>query len=166
MPKFTGEFALLSLDSKALLAALDEKLNEILVQGTREWVRTVAAILPNWSGESRASLKPIADLVDVPIFVTTVAGAPNRQGLGESEGFGRLSNTGGVYSFEWRSQVFHLAFNELNNANQVGFHLRNPGPYQSQRQAQQSFFLTVNPLLRRLDPEIGRHLRVIRRIIR
>jgi hypothetical protein len=166
MPKFTGSLALLHLDEATLLAALDEKLRKILIEGTVEWVRTVAAIIPNWSGQSRASLKPIADLVDVPIFVTTVPEAPNRQKEGEALGFGALIHEQGIYAFEWRSNVFYLAYNEANDANLVGFHLHNPGPYESQRQAQQSFFRTINPKLRALDFNISSHVRVIRRIIR
>ena len=164
MPKLTGSLGLVELDIAAFEAALDQKLTKILVEGTAEWVRTVSAILPNWSGESRASLRPIADLVNIPIFASAVAGAPDRVSKGESEGFGELHLGPGQYFFEWRSQVFHLAYNELNDANAVGFHLRNPGPYQSQRQAEQSFFKTVNPLLRSLDPSLSRAIKVIRKI--
>ena len=162
MPKMTGTLALLKLDDKGLFAALDEKLHNILVEGTVEWVRTVAAIIPNWSGQSRASLKPIADLVNVPIFVTTVSGAPNRQAEGQALGFARLIKQRGVYGFEWRSNVFYLAYNEANNANLVGFHLKNPGPYESQKQAEQSFFRTIKPKLKSLDFGVGRHIRVVR----
>lgn len=163
MPRMTSDLALLQLDSASLLEALDENLHKILVEGTVEWVRTVAAILPNWSGESRASLKPIADLVNVPIFVTTVPGAPNRQAQGLAAGFAELRTTDGIYTFEWRSDVFHLAYNEANNANLVGFHLRNPGPYNSQRQAEQSFFLTINPRLRELQFGIDKFIKVVRK---
>lgn len=165
MPKFSGSLALATLDLQPLLASLDEKLKEILIEGTKEWVRTVSAILPNWSGESRASLRPIADLVGIPIFASAVQGAPDRVSLGQSEGTGELITEGGIYAFAWKSRVFHLAYNELNDANSVGFHLKNPGPYLSQRQAQQSFFATINPLLRSLDFGISENIKVIRKII-
>lgn len=165
MPKLTGSLGFLQLDNAALVAALDQKLKKILIQGTTEWVRTVSAILPNWSGESRASLRPIAELVNVPIFASAVAGAPDRVSKGEAEGSGKLISESGIYAFEWQSRVFHLAYNELNNANEVGFHLRNPGPYFSMRQAQQSFFSTVNPKLRAFDFEVAKHIKVIRKVI-
>lgn len=165
MAGFTGTIVLLNLDQSALLDALDKKLTEILVKGTTEWVRTVAAIIPNWSGQSRASLKPIADLVGVPIFTSVVDGAPDRRAEGEAKGFGKLISESGVYTFAWRSDVFYLAINEVVNVNLISnrFHLRNPGPYKSQQQAQQSFFKTVNPLLKGLDYGFSQHVHVIRK---
>lgn len=163
--QMTGSLGFVTLDTQALLDSLDKKLKDILVEGTKEWVRTVSAILPNWSGESRASLRPIADLVGIPIFASPVSGAPDRVAKGQSEGSGELITQDGVYAFSWQSDVFHLAYNELNNANAVGFHLINPGPYLSQRQAQQSFFATVNPLLRALDFGINENIKVIRKVL-
>lgn len=163
MAGFTGTIVLLNLDQSALLDALDKKLTEILVKGTTEWVRTVAAIIPNWSGQSRASLKPIADLVGVPIFTSVADGAPDRRAEGEAKGFGKLISESGVYTFAWHSDVFYLAYNEFHDANRVGFHLINPGPYKSQQQAQQSFFKTVNPLLKGLDYGFSQHVHVIRK---
>lgn len=168
MPRLTGRLGLVVLDVSALTASLDKELTQILVEGTVEWVRTVSAIIPNWSGESRASLQKIADLVDVPIFAGAVSGAPDRtqKGFAEGEGDLILNDKGdGVYAFVWHSNVFHLAFNESNNANQYGFHLRNPGPYHSMRQAQQSFYKTVNPRLRALGFGIDKHLRIVRKVV-
>lgn len=166
MPRLTGSLLLLDLNINSALKELDKECKDILLEGAVEWVRTVSAIVPNWSGMSRASLKPIADLVGVPLFVTTVPGAPDRRLLGAARGSAQLNTTGFKYSFEWRSRVFHFVYNESNNANLVGFKLRNPGPYQSQRQAQQSFFKTVNDRLRDLQFVIGPHIRVTRSIIR
>lgn len=166
MPKITASFAELKFDVRAAERALDKQCKDILIEGTREWVRTVAAIVPNWSGMSRASLKPIADLVDVPLFASNVAGAPNRVARGESLGEAKLETRNFRYFFFWRSRVFHFVYNESNNANAIGFRLRNPGPYHSMRQAQQSFFRTVNPALRDLQFAIGPHIRVIRKVVR
>lgn len=165
MPKLTGSLGFVNLDIAAINASLDQKLTKILIEGTVEWVRTVSAIIPNWSGMSRASLRPIAELVNIPIFASAVAGAPDRTGEGEAAGSGELHAGPGQYFFSWKSNVFHLAYNEKNNANLVGFHLRNPGPYESMRQAQQSFYRTVNPKLRALDPELAKFIGVIRKSI-
>jgi len=130
-----------------------------------EWVRTVVAILPSWSGQSRASLQPIAELVGVSVPTPLAGGAPDRIAEGRAKGFGDFEIKHGVYAFIWRSSVFYFAYNEANNANLVGFHLRVPGPYESQKQASHSFFKTINPLLRNLDFGISRHIHTIREII-
>jgi hypothetical protein len=160
----------LKLDPAAALSALEDECSDILFEGTTEWVRTVAAILPNWSGMSRASLQPLADLVNVPIFAGSIGGrVPDRTAEGQALGSGTLDNGKTeklVFFFSMESQVFHLAFNESHNANDVGFRLRNPGPYNSLRQAQESFFRTVNPRLRDVQFDIARSLSVIRIVVR
>lgn len=171
MPKITGFFAVPELLLDALLKDLDKQSREILLDGTTEWVRTVSAIVPNWSGMSRASLQPIAEKVGVSLFASPVGGAPNRVAEGRAKGEATLHpiDTGGRdfrYFFQWRSTVFHYVYNEFNNANLVGFHLRNPGPYHSMRQAEQSFFRTVNPRLRAIQFNVGAHIKVVRKQIR
>lgn len=165
MPKLTGTLNLVELDLAAALRDLDKQCTQILIDGTTEWVRTVAAIVPNWSGMSRASLKPIADLVGVPLFAGPVSGAPDRVAEGTASGSAKLTlGDNGEYSFEWKSTVFHFVYNESHNANLVGFRLRNPGPYQSQKQAAESFFRTVNPRLRQIQGIVGQNIKVIRKI--
>lgn len=165
MPKLTGNFAALKLDLEGLMRDLDLQFRDILIEGTQEWVRTVSAIVPNWSGMSRASLQPLADLVGVPIFASAVSGAPNRVGEGRSLAIPEpkiVLGDQGQYYFEWHTQVFHFIYNEFHNANLVGFHLRNPGPYHSMREAERAFFLTVNPQLRAVRPSFDSNIKVIR----
>jgi hypothetical protein len=165
MPKITGSIAELVLNLDGVLKDLDRQLSEILRDGATEWVRTVAAIVPNWSGMSRASLQPLADLVGVSVFASPVAGAPNRVAEGRAAAIPQprlVFNDKGQYFFEWHSQVFHFVYNENNNANLVGFHLRNPGPYESMAQAEQSFFRTVNPRLRQVQIDLDSNIKVIR----
>jgi hypothetical protein len=165
MPKLTSDIAELVLDLDGVLKELDRQCTEILIAGTVEWVRTVAAIVPNWSGMSRASLQPIADLVGVPVFASPVTGAPNRVAEGRQSALPQprlVLGQNGQYFFEWHSAVFHFIYNENNNANLVGFHLRNPGPYHSMQQAEQSFFRTVNPRLRQIQLDLGSKIKVIR----
>jgi hypothetical protein len=108
--------------------------------------------------------------VGVALFAGPVGDAPDRvaEGRVRGEAFLHPPDLGGrdfKYFFQWRSSVFHYVYNEFHNANLVGFHLRNPGPYHSVRQAEQSFFFTVNPRLRRLQIDVGPHIRVVRKRI-
>lgn len=163
MPRITGEFVIPGAPKQAI-GELRNTCKAILRAGTTAWVEEVKEIVPNWSGMSRASLKPIADFVNVPIFPLgpTEAGVPDRVSAGKALGEAKMKNGPTEFFFEWKSQVFHFVYNESNNANNVGFRLRNPGPYESQRKAAKAFFEVVNPQLRKLGSDIN--IRAIRRI--
>lgn len=170
MPKATGELHLLDLNINAFLSSLDKELTSILVKGTVEWVRTMDLAIPLWSGMSRGSLQKIAGLAGVSLFANPVPRAPNRRQAGEllegdSELFTNNDNSGRYFMF-WQSRVPHLVFNETNNANLVGFHLKSPGPYDALRRGQEAFFKTVNPLLRAIRPNVVPFIRVTRRNVR
>lgn len=162
MPKIRADFAIPGLADVA--KKLDAELKAILKDGTKAWVEEVKDIVPNWSGMSRASLAPIADLVNVPLFPLgpTESGVPNRVADGKASGEAKLRYGPREYYFEWKSTVFHFIYNESNNANNVGFRLRNPGPYQSQRRAAKAFFEVVIPRLRKVAAGID--IKIIRRI--
>jgi hypothetical protein len=168
----TGEFKKVQLALDSLLNDLDVQCQQIIMDGARAWVQTVAGIVPNWSGMSRASLQPIADKVGISIFAAPVRpGVPNRVAEGRASGSATLhpQDDGGrdfKYFFEWKSTVFHFVYNESHNANLVGFHLLTPGPYNSMRQAEIAFFRLVTPRLRQVKINLGGNIKVIRRIIR
>lgn len=165
MPKITGNLAQIALDLDAALRDLDRQCTDILLDGAKEWTRTVVDIVPTWSGMSQASIQPIADLVGVPVFSSPVSGAPDRQAAGRASGSASMTlGERGEYSFEWKSTVFHFLYNELNDATEVGFRLKQPGPYQSQRQASAAFFRVVNPRLRQIQFNLDTHVKVIRNI--
>jgi len=161
--RIVGSFALLSFQIGAARKALNDELNDIMMQATRAWVRTVVSIVPTWSGASQASIQPIANLVGVPVFSTPVAGAPDRRDT--SKGQAELSLEGPRKFFRWNTSVFHFIYNENNNANLVGFHLRNPGPYRSQRRAKTAFDTVVKKRLSRMRSRITRHIKVTTRTV-
>lgn len=165
MPKMISTLIDIKLDVAGATRALEQEFHDILFEGTKAWVREVASIVPNWSGMSRASLKPIADLVDLPLFAGPVAGAPNRVQSGLASGFAELRIKGFSYHFYWESTVFHYVFNEYNNANKYGFHLRNPGPYYSMKKAETAFFNYVNPRLKKLKFNLGQNIKTHRRVV-
>ena len=164
--RFEGELRLPGFDFAAAQKALDEECKQILVEGVTAWIEACEAVIPNWSGESRASLRAIGNLVGVPVAVYPVGGAPNRVAKGESEGSAKLQTAGFKYIFSWKSDVFHLAYNEFNNANVVGFHLINPGPYHSQEIAQKAFDALTSRRLRNLKFKISTYFKIIREVLR
>lgn len=164
--KFEGELNLPGFDLEAAKRALDAECKQILVEGITVWIEEVETIVPNWSGESRASLRAIGNLVGVPVAAYPVRGAPDRVAKGESEGYAKLETGGFKYLFSWKSDVFHLAYNESNNANAVGFHLINPGPYHSQRIAKAAFDSLTTRRLKSLKFKISTYFKVIREVLR
>jgi hypothetical protein len=161
--RIVGTFALLSFDLGKARKALDDELNDIMLQATRAWVRTVVSIVPTWSGASQSSIEPIARLVGVPVFSSPVSGAPDRRDT--SKGQADFDISGPKKFFRWNTSVFHFIYNENNNANLVGFHLRNPGPYHSQRKARTAFQSVVRQRLSRLRSRITRHIKVTTRTV-
>jgi hypothetical protein len=164
--KLTADLALPIFDLKAAQRGLDEAMKEILIEGIQEWVNTVAMIVPNWSGESRASLRALAGQVGVVVPAFPVAGAPNRVSKGESEGEAKITTDNFQYSFSWKSSVFHFIYNESNNANAVGFHLIQPGPYHSMEAANEAFQRLTKQRLNSLKWKPSTYFKILRRIIR
>jgi hypothetical protein len=164
--KLTANLAIPIFDLKAAQRSLDEVYKEILIEGVKEWVMAVEMIVPNWSGESRASLRALASQVDIEISAFPVAGAPDRVSKGEAEGHAEIRTDNFKYSFSWKSQVFHFIYNESNNANAVGFHLIQPGPYHSMMAAESAFTKCTQKRIRALKWKLSTYLKILRRIIR
>lgn len=132
MALIKGIFRTLRLNKRAIEREINATLTDALHLGTRAFVAEIAARVPAWTGESLGSLKPLADLVGHPLLINVSATAPfNAISLGASQGAAQLREGPDVWAMSWRSRVDHFAFNELNNANLVGFHLIRPGPYHS-----------------------------------
>jgi hypothetical protein len=166
MPRLTGHLAQLEFNLDAQLKKLDKKAKDVLTHGVSEWVRTVASIVPTWSGMSLASLKPIANLAGVPLFVGVAPTAPDRRSAGEALGEAKLEITKTTYAFEWRSRVFHFIYNEFNNANLVGFRLKQPGPYHSMKAAEEAFLRVMNSRLKELKFDVQDDIKINRKDIR
>lgn len=164
--KMTANLAVPVFDLEAAKRALDGEYQRILIEGVKEWVYTVESIIPNWSGESRASLRALASQVDIEIIAFPVAGAPNRVAKGESEGEAKLKTDNFEYSFYWKSSVFHLIYNESNDANAVGFHLIQPGPYHSMAAAAAVFNKYVKERTKALKWSPSTYIKILRQIIR
>ena len=159
---FTMNLKQIHLEGALALKTLDQELGLILEEGTRAWVRAVVSAVPSWTGESRASIKPIADLVGVPVFISVSKTAPaDRTARGAAQGSAKIIKSNGTFQFQWNSKVVHFAFNEVANANErLGLKLINPGPYQSQLKGLRAFFETVDPKLRAYRWRLSRFLRI------
>lgn len=96
----------------------------------RAWLSVTAPIVPVWSGASRATFTKLGSAVGADIDISPEV--PSRIGIGVSSSEGQLTVEGARASFKYSTTLPWLVYNEFNNANDAGFHLRNPGPYRFQ----------------------------------
>lgn len=168
MPKMTASLSLVKLDLKAATKALDQQFTNILKEAVAEWLRTILAIVPVWSGASHYAFKELADAVDVPVTAFPVTRidsqgrtrrAPDRRRLGLESSSSTLTTTAPIYSFEHVTNLFHYLYNEENDATVHGFHLIRPGPYRSRAKARVAFDSTIKPRLRAFKFDVRAYLR-------
>lgn len=140
MPKLVGSLVKVELGKRTAFF-LNSRFQNLLVEATKIWLGVMREEIPIWSGMSQSALKPIADAVDVPLFIRPVSGAPDRTAEGEAAGAGSgLETSRGVYELVFNSAVPHFAVNEFTDATKFGFRLKRPGPYHSQEKAADAFF--------------------------
>ena len=132
--KLSGKFELLVFDLPGYHNELDKYFKQEIVAGARTFLNAATANLPVWSGASLGTFRPLAKEVNYPIVFAPRPGSfnssPRPSTIGEL-----VSDKGkGIYSFEYKTNLRHLVYNEFNNANVVPDatlfgKLLTPGPY-------------------------------------
>jgi hypothetical protein len=141
--RFKCDFELPSLDLGDYQQKLGEHMEGTIREAARVWLR-VASVIPVWSGESKATFRPLADLVQFPLIITPARHALRRPGISNDVGELSADRRRGFYDFEYATDLKHLIYNEFHNANidpdpTLFSRLRNPGPYHFQRRALVAF---------------------------
>ena len=144
--KFKGTFLAPRIDLEKYRTTLQAALLEHLTLAAFEWLNATAAQIPQWSGASAATFLHLARRISYSLPITQAGSAPNRVGLGMSEGDGDfiLDPGKGQFSFFYRTTLAHLIYNEFNNANvnpdpTLFSFLHNPGPYHFQQRGRLAF---------------------------
>lgn len=136
---------------------MDRILTRQLKKAATVWLNaTVLLVIPVWSGASRATFLKLAREVGFPLTVTGLK-APSRllnqspselgprAGFQKSRGEVTTNSSSGIYTFTYQTDLFHLVFNEFNNANQnptagrLFSRLIQPGPYNFREIGQDAF---------------------------
>ena len=164
MPKMFGNLVVLKL-SPAIISSVRSRFKKINRDGVKAWVETAAAVIPQWSGMSRATLKKLGDRVGVPVAAFPVPGPsgrqpPNRVAEGEAQSEGRLIEKSDIYGFVYKTNVFHLAVNENVDARKFGFKLVTPGPYNFRLKADLAYFKEIRSQLSKFDPNLKKFITV------
>ena len=134
MAGWQAKLQILSLDLRRFRRSVDAKMLEATKEGARVWLDTVLAIVPTWSGASRATFEALAQAVGYNVTYGPIRSFKDRRRLGQGTGFGGLRRDGaGRYSFYYRTDLRYLIFNEANQARRgvagVFKGLINPTPY-------------------------------------
>lgn len=150
--RFRVRFQAPSIQTGAWLARVDTVLTEQIEKAAVVWLNaTVMLAIPVWSGASRATFLKLAREVGFPLTITGIS--PNARGfsggprLGFQQSTGKVNrgDTQGVYTFTYGTTLFHLVFNEFNNANEnpragrLFSRLIQPGPYNFQEIGKDAF---------------------------
>jgi len=150
--KFTVRFQLPSIDTGAWVARMDTTLSKQIDKAATVWLNaTVLLAIPVWSGASRGTFLKLAREINFPLTITGITPSGAARGGGPSLGF--QQSTGevtkgsptGVYTFTYGTTLFHLIFNEYENANanpeagRLFSQLKEPGPYNFQQIGQDAF---------------------------
>lgn len=122
----------------AYLTAMKASLGDTISQAAAHWLLTAQESIPVWSGASRGTLLKLAAEVSFAIDIAPVTNSRIGLGQGSSEGSVTIDPANGQFYFSYQTDLPHLVVNEQANANQFGFHLKNPGPYEFRAKAMQA----------------------------
>lgn len=108
----------LKFDVKSAVSELESYVQQFVKDGGIKWLdATVLAIIPTWSGASRATFEKLARDLGTSIPIGPIRSKKDRQSLGRStsQGSGFFSETGKHY-FVYTTQLRYLIYNEFNLA--------------------------------------------------
>ena len=152
--RFTAQFKLININEEAWRKRLNALLTKEIKKAAIAWLNaTVLLAIPVWSGASRATFLKLARAVSFPLTITGIRAlsSKNPKALGPSVGFQQSKGSvsadekSGRFTFTYGTTLFHLVFNEFNNANQnpsagkLFARLRKPGPYNFQKIGEAAF---------------------------
>lgn len=107
----------LNLPLPVIRRAIDKRLLESTKKGAHVWLDTVLAIVPTWSGASRATFEALAQAVGYKVTYGPIRSFKDRRALGQGAGFGGIEKNGSAgYRFTYRTDLRYLVFNEANRA--------------------------------------------------
>ena len=132
--KFQASLSRITFDPR-FLSDTDKFVEETTREAARIWVKAVLAIIPEWSGASRATVQALATAVGEYVSIDVKSEAPNRIALGRLYSSGGLKKNGqGSWEFYYETQLRYLIANETKKVAPRTEGLRGsliqPTPYQ------------------------------------
>jgi hypothetical protein len=149
--KMTCSFLLLKLNTGSYRKTLDAQLLQKLKDAVGAWIQASITVIPVWSGASHGTFLKLASRIGMTFSLTGGGGLPGMAGpsYGDARSQGRLTNWNGAYMAEYSTTLWHLIYNEYNNANMnpedghLFARLITPGRYMFQDKANAAFLESI-----------------------
>jgi hypothetical protein len=178
--KFTVRFQAPKISLSSWLSDLDTELGGQIEKAAHVWLNaTVLSLIPVWAGSSRGTFLKLAQEVNFPLTITGIKSSASgfiaagkagpRIGFQQSRGEVNKGDRPGLYTFTYGTSLFHLVYNEFNDANsspqaaRLFAQLKQPGPYNFQEIGKDAFEAYTKDNVDLPSPWKGRTL-VLKRI--
>ena len=143
----TFDYTLLELKADDYMRLVNKDFIEELKEGGALWLDKCLSIIPVWSGASHGTFMKIAAEIGRSVNVATRTSIPGMvgPGAGDAASSASLKAENGVFTLEYTTSLWHLVYNEYNNANadpkaaRLFAQLLRPGPYKFQEQGGEVF---------------------------
>ena len=114
--KFRANLKRLALFPRAGTKAVDQYVEGLIQDAAKVWLDAALAIVPSWSGASRATFESLAAAIGYHVDIDVKSTAPDRIALGRlfSRGGLRKVETG-HWEFYYQTQLEYLIANETKN---------------------------------------------------
>jgi hypothetical protein len=139
--KFTFEYNTFHLSTSIYKKELSDKLKQSLIDGGIVWLNAARAIIPIWSGAAHGTFLKLAQKLGTSFSIGGGVSWLTGPAYGEARSAAKLTTWGGSYILEYSTSLWHLVYNEYNNANankeesHVFSSLKTPTPYHFQERA-------------------------------
>ncbi|MCK9570340.1 hypothetical protein M0R72_15445 [Candidatus Pacearchaeota archaeon] len=145
--KMTCQLAQIKLNTGAYQKALNAEMLKQLKEAVGLWIQAAITIIPVWSGASHGTFVKLASKIGQTFSLSGGGGLPGMLGpeYGNAQSRGIITAWGGAFVAEYSTTLWHLIYNEYNNANEnpeegrVYSRLIHPGPYGFQEVANAAF---------------------------
>lgn len=155
MLAFIGQLNLINFDEKAYKKSLKEALDTQLRQAARAWLRAVIPAVPVYTGTARGSLQPLGRLLKVAVPIDPETSRSGKgPGIGAAKSHFEFSSKGGIYSFDWSTDVLHYWINEYNDMSGI-LPLTHPTPWHSLEKGEAAFNAYLAENLAKRIPNMG-----------
>lgn len=133
--KFRANLKRLELFPRAGTKAVDQYVQGLIEDAAKVWLDAALAIVPSWSGASRATFEALASAVQYKVDIDVKDTAPDRIALGRLFSSGGVQKVGtGHWEFYYQTRLEYLIANETKNVKAGEYGLIGktivPTPYQ------------------------------------
>jgi len=142
--RFKFEYSTLHLSPIVWKRQLNKELRAALIEGGTLWMNAALTRIPVWSGASHGTFLKLAAKLGYQMSVGG-AGFGGGPSYGEAHSSAKLTVYAGAYILEYNTNLWHLIYNEYNDANahpeagRLFAKLHRPGPYKFQDSAGEEF---------------------------